>query len=391
MPISKDPDDDLTPAEHRAKKLSDILDQLQMLEYAQYNVPGGLTEDDKKRQQQFEQQKQRIKRQQEIFDKPKPINDNQNSQEPWLGAELILQAYARISGHAAHPFDAPQAVIADLLKDLMHYCKAMSEGEALDSPNRLDFDHIARFAKQEFIGEQKMFEHAKAPTDHSIEVWKLSRELQAVQNATDGPFSEKDKKRIGVIETILNAEPDLQKLLVNLDIRQQKEFAQTMSEGRVDTEMPKRHEDERQRYITDYKAAALTSEPAHVQNPALKTGAPMPEDENFIAKVQFIQDPEYIKLERDLQLRQEQEHKKLLDQQTQQRIDFGKQPGVTKEMLDENYKQQLKARDELGKQHSAEHKRYTREYHDAKVMRQEMEAQEKTLTQGLEDTPKHTI
>src|SRR5690242_13983180 len=94
--------------------------------------------------------------------------------------------------------------------------------------------------------------------------------------------------------------------------------------------------------------------------------------EEFTAKVQFTQDPEFIKLQRDLQLRQEQERKELEKQQTEQRIEFGRQPGVTREHLDDNYKRQLQEREAQSKNHKAETDRYTRDYHDAKVLREEM-------------------
>lgn len=101
---------------------------------------------------------------------------------------------------------------------------------------------------------------SKGPGDDEVEVWKLSRELQAIQNATDGPFSERDKKRIQVIETILNAEPDLRKTLVNLDIRQRKEEAQAIRDGRFDMDLLKRHEDERKRYTREYGDAKAIRE-----------------------------------------------------------------------------------------------------------------------------------
>lgn len=107
----------------------------------------------------------------------------------------------------------------------------------------------------------------------------------------------------------------------------------------------------------------------------------MPTDPQFTAKVPFTQDPAFIKLERDLQLRQEQEQRELLKKQEQQRIDFGRQPGVTRQQLDENNQRQLQERDAQGKKHKAEHDRYIREYHDAKVLREELREREKTREQ----------
>lgn len=115
------------------------------------------------------------------------------------------------------------------------------------------------------------------------------------------------------------------------------------------------------------------------------------QDPNFIAKVPFTEDPEFKKLQRDLQLRQEQETKKLLDQQTQQRIEFGRQQGVTRQQLDENYQRQLLDREAQTRKFRVEQDRYTREYHDAKVIREEMRDKEKreALERG-QDGPKRS-
>jgi hypothetical protein len=113
----------------------------------------------------------------------------------------------------------------------------------------------------------------------------------------------------------------------------------------------------------------------------------MPEDSEFTAKMPFTQDPEFIKLERAIQLRQEQEQKQLLDQQTKQRIEYGRQPGVTREMLDTNYQRQLNEREALSKNHKTEHDRYIREYHDAKVS----ELRDDEKNPAKEHSPKHTL
>jgi len=117
----------------------------------------------------------------------------------------------------------------------------------------------------------------------------------------------------------------------------------------------------------------------------------MPDDAEFTARVPFTQDPEFIKLQRDLQLRQEQERKELENNQTEQRIEFGRQPGVTRQHLDDNYKRQLQERETQSKNHKAETDRYIRDYHDAKVLREEMRENEKreTLERGIDpDKPK---
>ena len=80
----------------------------------------------------------------------------------------------------------------------------------------------------------------------------------------------------------------------------------------------------------------------------------MPDDAEFTAKVPFTQDPEFIKLQRDLQLRQEQDRKELEKQQTEQRIEYGRQPGVTRQQLDDNDKRQIQEREAQSERHKAE-------------------------------------
>jgi hypothetical protein len=126
-------------------------------------------------------------------------------------------------------------------------------------------------------------------------------------------------------------------------------------------------------FIREREAAVEKNEPRLDLN---KKGAPMPDTE-FTAKVPFMQDPEFIKLQRELQTRQEQETKKLLDQQTRQRIEFGRQPGVTRPQIDDNNQRQLKERADQSRQHKSEQDRYTREYHDAKVLREQLRENEK--------------
>ena len=103
----------------------------------------------------------------------------------------------------------------------------------------------------------------------------------------------------------------------------------------------------------------------------------MANDAEFTAKVNFSDDPEFKRLERALQLRQEQESKALRKEQEQQRIEFGRQPGVTREQLDENYKRQLQEREAQSETFKAEFDRHAREYHDAKVLAGELKEQER--------------
>lgn len=213
MALSEGPGDPPdTDAEDREKKLSDLRDQLQILEHIQYNTHQGLTEGDRQLQGRLEQQVRELVKQQEIFDKPRPVNDNQHPGEPWQRAELILEAHAKMSGSGVHPFDVPQTVIADLLKDLMHYCRARSQGEAIDSPNRIDFDEITRAAKGDFLKEQKPIEQRpQAPEEQDY----FKQYLNGNKSAEDSKF-----------------EPELQHLLAKLYDRQQREALDLLQEQR---------------------------------------------------------------------------------------------------------------------------------------------------------------
>lgn len=96
----------------------------------------------------------------------------------------------------------------------------------------------------------------------------LHRELQYI-NAKDGAFTEAEKKRLDVIEKILNAEPELRKTLVALDARQKKEIEDLIQKQRREppqpygqqtygqqyTDLEKRHDKERERYISEHHAA----------------------------------------------------------------------------------------------------------------------------------------
>lgn len=120
---------------------------------------------------------------------------------------------------------------------------------------------------------------------------------------------------------------------------------------------------------------------------------PKQEDPEFTAKVDFIQDPEFIALERNLLDRQEKDKKDLEQRQMEQRIALGKQPGVTREQLDDNFDRQLREREAQSKAFKTEHDRHIRQYHNAKAILAEMNepAREEQLQQPRDDNePKIT-
>jgi hypothetical protein len=318
------PDDD--PANDNYKNLGDplqeTLNQLQILEHIE-NSPRGLSQEDRALKERLEKRERDLR----AID-IKDVNETLESRR--FTAELTLQSHARISGDALHLSDNPQRVVAELLKDVIHYCQTRSEGVPLDSPEHLDFDKLVKIARQELHAEMR-------PAPQISE----QRTPEAQQLAPDSPGPGKNVNSAG--KELLDGLRDAGQI------------------SRADTEKSRE--------------------------------AAMPDENQFTAKVPFTQDPEFIKLQRNLQLRQEQEHKELEKQQTDQRIEFGRQPGVTRQQLDDNYKRQLQEREAQSKSHKAETDRHTRDYHDAKVLREEMRENEKreTLERGIDpDNPKMT-
>jgi len=91
----------------------------------------------------------------------------------------------------------------------------------------------------------------------------LYKEMQSI-NAKDGPFTEAEKKRIDVLNKILDAEADLRKTLVALDARQKKETEDLVQKQRREpsptfgqqyADLEKRHDKERDRYIREHANA----------------------------------------------------------------------------------------------------------------------------------------
>jgi hypothetical protein len=315
-------DDD--PANDNYKNLGDplkeTLTQLQILEHIE-NSPRGLSQEDRALKERLEKHEREL-RSGMIADTKADLAAR------WFTAELTLQAHARFSG--LDLVDHPQAVVADLIKDVMHYCQSRSEGMPVDSPEHLDFDKLLKLARQELTAETR-------PAPRTSE----QRTPEAQQPAPDSPALGKNVNSAG--KELLDGLRDAGQI------------------WRADTEKSKE--------------------------------AAIPDENQFAAKVPFTKDPEYIKLMRDLQLRQGQETKELVKKQTEQRIEFDRQPGVTRQQLDANYKRQLQELDAQSKNHKAETDRYTRDYHDAKVLREEMREKEKTeaLERGIDpDKPKMT-
>lgn len=182
-------------------------------------------------------------------------------------------------------------------------------------------------------------------------------------------------------------DPEFEKLETKLYVRQLAERDELVKQQRLEAERLGASKELEQRHRQELARITERFEKERERLNLTKPGA-SPAPPEFTAKAPFDQDPEFKKLMRDLQLRQEQEHNKLRDQQTQQRIEYGRKEGVTREMLEENYKRQLQDREALSKKHGVEMSRHIREYHDAKVILTDMREKEKQQT--LEDAPKRT-
>ena len=98
----------------------------------------------------------------------------------------------------------------------------------------------------------------------------LHREYLHIVNK-DGAFNDWEKRRVDTLQQIFGAEPDLKNLLIDLDIRQRSEETaltdQLVRQRRNGTsadiiasqnqhgEMEKRHDQERERYVSEYQQA----------------------------------------------------------------------------------------------------------------------------------------
>jgi hypothetical protein len=182
-------------------------------------------------------------------------NDNLGKiSDPRQRAEMTLEAYWKISGHTMRVDDAPASVITALLKDLMHYSKAKSEGQSNDSPVNVNIDRLSRVAEQEFEQEQKTPQEVAKELASFAPTLKLSELKEAAED------------------------PQLEKLLNDLSARQSKEVldlarkhelevfgsptsSQEERNEREFLEQAREFDIERERYIEEYKESkALLAE-----------------------------------------------------------------------------------------------------------------------------------
>ena len=229
-----------------------------------------------------------------------PANDNEHPDDSWRRAELILSAY---SGSDLATADEQKQAIAQLLTDVMHYCEVMSLGKRSDHPDYLDFDDIhdtafAHYEEQSHSMNSVMEMEGKRTADlvgqrlaelkaarNAPDVSEIHNELQILEHIEQkGPLTEWERRRRDELNETLNAEPELKKILVDLDTRQRKEAnalgdAQDVErrEGglvpdilarheRQNTEQYERFSEERARHIRQYQNAknilAGVSEPS---------------------------------------------------------------------------------------------------------------------------------
>jgi len=122
--------------------------------------------------------------------------------------------------------------------------------------------------------------------DERIAEIPLYNELREI-NAKDGAFTAWEKKRIEVIETILNAEPDLRKILVYLDAQQRQEKEDLIAKqrrepspafGQLLADMEPRHDKERERRIREHSNAKSIL--AEMQKPSRDKDLQQERDDN---------------------------------------------------------------------------------------------------------------
>ena len=171
-----------------------------------------------------------------------PANDDLDRDSPWLRAELILQAHARISNSEVHPYDAPGPAVRALLTDLMHFCDAHSVGKQKGSSDYVDFDAELKAASKDFQVQVKMMNSAMtAPSLRARPIQEQSYEPATPEN-----------------------DPKLTKIITALEERQAHEVSELAArQSREPDADPLRHEherdaqarkfeDERERYIREY-------------------------------------------------------------------------------------------------------------------------------------------
>ncbi|TAL34997.1 MAG: hypothetical protein EPN97_07755 [Alphaproteobacteria bacterium] len=109
------------------------------------------------------------------------------------------------------------------------------------------------------------------------DITELHNELRHIENK-DAKFTEWEKKRLDTLHQILNAEPELRNLLVNLDIRQRKEISALAERQKLELrqagstehiysahknqhkDLEERHDKERQRYTREHQDAKVIRE-----------------------------------------------------------------------------------------------------------------------------------
>jgi len=82
-----------------------------------------------------------------------PANDNEDPDESWQRADLILSAY---SGADLNVTANQKLAMTQLLTDLMHYCEVMSMGKRSDHPDYIDFDKVLDHATANYLTQSHM-------------------------------------------------------------------------------------------------------------------------------------------------------------------------------------------------------------------------------------------
>jgi len=78
-----------------------------------------------------------------------------NADDAYQRASIILEAHAQLSKSEHHPIDVPEACILRLLTDLLHYSHERNKGKNPNDNYYIDFEHLEKWAKEEFIKERE--------------------------------------------------------------------------------------------------------------------------------------------------------------------------------------------------------------------------------------------
>jgi hypothetical protein len=237
----------------------------------------------------------------------RPANDNEDPDESWRRAEIILKASSGLDLASA---DEERSAITQLVTDILHYCEVMSLGKRSDHPDYLDFDKLVDVAIQHYnVQSHSMNSVMEAEANRTVGLLaqRFAQIKTAQEAAQQAPAQEEDYASKYLKDTPspddAKLEPELQETLRKLYDRQRQELRDLFDDhlsdlqqvedykrtdiaelhfdddsvaadhrGEVDTQLD-HFAEERERYIGDYqKAQSIRGEMEQSREKSLEQG-----------------------------------------------------------------------------------------------------------------------